>query len=115
MAPFANRNRDGQQVVMNPGITYTEHQQVRDMVLETGRDLHYIKSSLQGIEEHIKTARIEWTHREGLLIARVNALEQNADILKGKSEGLLLSAAFVSGVLTLIGMFLAIYISVVMR
>jgi hypothetical protein len=97
------------------GVSYGDHQEVRDLALATNNDLKYIKVALDRIEQHMSQTRVEWTSREALMIARIDALERKCDIQQGSTEGVLRSAAVVSGVLTLIGMFLAVYISLVVR
>ena len=107
--------RDVNTMTVAGGVSYGDHQEVRDLALATSNDLKYIKVALDRIELHMSTARAEWTGREAVIIARIDALEKKQDIQQGNNEGLLRSAAIVSGVLTFVGMFLAIYISVVMR
>lgn len=97
------------------GVTYSDHQEVRDLALATFNDLKYIKAAISRIEGHMTSARIEWSGREATILNRVDALERNYDIQQGNFEGILRSAAVVSGVLTLAGMFIAIFISVYLR
>ena len=107
--------RDINTMTVAGGVSYTDHLEVRDLALATSQDLKYIKVALDRIESHMSTARIEWTGREAIALQRIDQLEKKCDIQQGNTEGVLRSAAVVSGILTLIGMFVAIYISVVMR
>lgn len=107
--------RDINTMNVGGGVSYTDHQEVRDLALATSNDLKYIKVGLDRIELYMQTARIEWTTRESAVIARIDALEKSCDIQQGNTEGVLRSAAAVSGILTLVGMFVAIYISLVVR
>ena len=107
--------RDINTMTVAGGVSYSDHQEVRDLALATSNDLKYIKVALDRIETHMSTARAEWTVREAAVIQRIDALERKCDIQQGNTEGVLRSAAVVSGILTLVGMFIAIYISLVVR
>ena len=107
--------RDINTMTVAGGVSYGDHQEVRDMALATCQDLKYIKVALDRIEGHMATARVEWSGREAAVISRVDALERKCDIQQGNYEAYLRSAAVVSGVLTLVGMFVAIFISVAVK
>ena len=115
MAPYPNRNRDGQQVIMTPGVRYSEHQEVRDLVYALRQEVTYVREAGDRFDKNFTAADKEWDGIAEMELQRIMALEKEVERNKGKSEGILSSAAFISGVLTLIGMFLAIYISVVVR
>ena len=112
---MARIQRDVNNVTLSGGVSYTDHQEVRDLALATSQDLKYIKVALDRIECHMSTARVEWTSREAAVIARVDALEKMLGVQQGNYEGMLRSAAVVSAALTFVGMFVAIYISVAVR
>ena len=107
--------RDINTMTVAGGVSYGDHQEVRDLALATSQDLKYIKVALERIETHMASARIEWTGREAIVLQRIDLLEKKCDIQQGNTEGVLRSAAVVSGILTLVGMFIAIYISLVVR
>ena len=107
--------RDINTMTVAGGVSYSDHQEVRDLALATNNDLKYIKAAMDRIEGHMATARVEWSGREAVVLSRIDALERKCDIQTGNYEAYLRSAAVVSGVLTLVGMFIAIYISLVVR
>ena len=112
---MARSQRDINTMTVVGGIGYGEFQAVRDVVLETSTDITYIKTAIGRLEQFDLYARKEWESRESQCLMRIDAIERALDIQQGNSEGLLRSSAVVSGVLTLIGMFLAIYISLVVK
>lgn len=113
---MARLQRDINTNTMNVGgIAYSDFQAVRDIVLETSTDITYIKAAIGRLEQFDVYARKEWEAREAQCLMRIDTIERALDIQRGNGEGLLKSSAAISGILTLIGMFLAIYISVVVK
>ena len=109
------RNNDGNQVVVSGGVSYSDHQELRDLVLELKGDVSHITAVMNKLDNYVVTARVEWTGREGLILERVTNLEREPDRAKGEAIGITRSAAFISAVFTLIGMFLAIAVSLVVK
>lgn len=80
------------------------HVELRDIVIELRADVKHIDSRITELVDIAKTNS-----------NRICALETYNNQSIGEAKGVRTSAAIVSGVITLIGMFLAIYISVVMK
>jgi len=112
---MARAQRDINTMNVGGGVSYGDFQDVRDIVLATNTDMAYIKAAIGRLEQFDAYARREWEAREAQALARIDAVERTLDIHQGNTEGLLRSSAVVSGVLTMIGMFLAIYISLGVR
>ena len=114
MAPRL-RNTDGNQMVVTGGVSYSDHQEVRDLVLGMKADVQYLREAIDRLETFDRWARQEWEAREAQALQRITFLERESDRAKGEAVGITRSAAFISAVFTLIGMFLAIAVSLVVR
>jgi len=108
-------NRDVNQSVVTGGVSYSDHQEVRDLVLSLRQDMVYLREAVDRLDKFDKWARQEWEQREAIALARLTILERESERSKGEAVGITRSAAFISAVFTLIGMFLAIAISVVVK
>ena len=116
MTPYPSpRNRDGQQVVVSGGVSYSDHQEVRDLVLAMKQDIMYLKEAIDRFDKCFQAADKEWDTVAELGLQRILALEKESERRAGEAIGITRSAAFISAVFTLIGMFLAIGISLVVK
>ena len=114
MAPRV-RNTDVNQMVVTGGVSYSDHQEVRDLVLGMRQDIQYLKEAIERFDRNFAAADKEWDTVAELGIQRIMTLEKESERAKGEAIGITRSAAFISAVFTLIGMFLAIAVSLVVR
>lgn len=89
---------------MTPVVACIGHQELRDMVIELRTDVKHIDERISELVEVAKNNN-----------NRIVALETYQNQSIGQAKGVSVSSTVISGILTMIGMFLAIYISLVVK